>query len=139
MSRSEEQGPIVRPYVRKHVGAARWPANGAPATHHRMPHLPHLPRRPGWKCRVCGDMDWPCPSARMLLGIEYRRNLAALGVYMAQQLTQAAEDLRRLTPANPPDGNVMYDRFMLWVRRKGPLGPDHPNLENGPEKGPERP
>ncbi|MEU3455436.1 hypothetical protein ABZ671_17825 [Micromonospora sp. NPDC006766] len=65
----------------------------------------------------------------MLLGIEYRRNLATLGIYMAQQLLQAAEDLRRLTPANPPNGNLMYERFMSWIRRKGPLGPDRPDLE----------
>ncbi|MEV1328916.1 hypothetical protein AB0J20_04985 [Micromonospora costi] len=66
----------------------------------------------------------------MLLGIEYRRDLAALGVYMAQQLQAATDDLRRLDTSNPPQPNALYERFLSWIRTKGPMGPDHPMAQD---------
>nr|WP_243709731.1 hypothetical protein [Micromonospora sp. 15K316] len=90
------------------------------------PHRPHLPRRPLWRCRVCPDLDWPCPPARLLLAVEYRRNLAGLAVYMGQQLAAALEDLGRLDTGGPPDGNALYERFMTWIARKREVPLDRP-------------
>ncbi|WP_175649155.1 hypothetical protein [Micromonospora avicenniae] len=63
-------------------------------------------------------MDWPCPPARLLLAVEYRRNLAGLAVYLGQQLAVAMEDLGRLDTGSPPNGNALYERFITWIERK---------------------
>lgn len=103
-------------YSRPYVLPARTESRRHPAQ--LDPHRPHLPRRPLWVCRVCPDMDWPCPPARLLLAVEYRRNLAGLAVYMGQQLAAAMEDLGRLDTGSPPDGNALYERFITWIERK---------------------
>ncbi|SCE67615.1 hypothetical protein GA0074695_0230 [Micromonospora viridifaciens] len=69
----------------------------------------HLPVRPGWGCAACGH-DWPCPDRRRRLLREYAGNRAALGIYLALQLADAAADLRHLS------GNALHARFLGWLR-----------------------
>lgn len=75
---------------------------------------PHVPRRPGWQCRVC-ETDWPCLTARGLLRIEYHADLVALRVYLGLQLYEAIEDLYRLHPDARPDPAKLHGRFLAWV------------------------
>ncbi|MGV9212581.1 hypothetical protein ACTFTM_12050 [Micromonospora sp. RB23] len=77
----------------------------------------HLPRRPSWLCRVCAA-PWPCPSARMLLRVEYRANRVNLSVYMAGMLFDATADLMKLNPEPGPDPGELFDRFLAWTSRE---------------------
>ncbi|MET7750169.1 hypothetical protein [Micromonospora sp. NPDC005367] len=79
-------------------------------------------------------MDWPCPPARLLLAVEYRRNLAGLAVYMGQQLAAAMADLERLDTGNPPAGNALYERFITWIERKREVPVSRPRVagQGGP-------
>ncbi|MEE6257849.1 hypothetical protein [Plantactinospora sonchi] len=74
----------------------------------------HLPRRPNWRCRVCGT-DWPCLAARSLLPLEYLRDRVGLSVYLATMLQEAMTDLHRLNPELGPDPARMYARFLGWA------------------------
>ncbi len=70
--------------------------------------------RPLWLCRVCAAA-WPCPPARLLLTLEYRRDRVALSVYLASQLFDATADLIKLNP-NPALTPVeLFDRFLAWT------------------------
>ncbi len=77
---------------------------------------PHAPMRPLWLCRVCAAA-WPCPPARLLLTMDYRRDRAGLPVYMAGMLFDAARDLMKLTPSQPPTPEELFDRFLAWTAR----------------------
>ncbi|MEH1164501.1 hypothetical protein V6V47_03845 [Micromonospora sp. CPCC 205539] len=75
---------------------------------------PHLPMRPLWLCRVCAAA-WPCPPARLLLTMEYRRDRVALSVYMAGQLFDATADLITLNPNPAPTPVELFERFLAWT------------------------
>ncbi|MBB4749268.1 putative metal-binding protein [Actinoplanes lobatus] len=72
----------------------------------------HLPERPAWLCRRCGE-PWPCPPAKTDLLHEYRDFRSLLMIYLAAQHWQASEDLtaRSEIPAN------LHTRFLSWARR----------------------
>ncbi|MDG4798581.1 hypothetical protein [Micromonospora sp. WMMD1082] len=74
----------------------------------------HLPQRPGWSCRVC-SAAWPCPTARMLLRIEYGPDRVGLSVYLAGMLFDATGDLLRRADCPPPTPMELFDRFLAWT------------------------
>ncbi|MFG3709172.1 flavin reductase [Micromonospora sp. NPDC047670] len=76
----------------------------------------HVPTRPTWRCRACG-IAWPCSAAKLRLLGEYRHDQAALTVYLATLLAEAAEQLARLDPGVDPAG--LADRFITWARARG--------------------
>lgn len=69
----------------------------------------HSPQRPVWTCAADG-LDWPCGDARARLLAEFDGAPTSLGLYMAAQFTDAAQDLPHV-----PAGHL-YDRFLCWVR-----------------------
>ncbi|NYF57745.1 hypothetical protein [Micromonospora purpureochromogenes] len=77
---------------------------------------PHVPMRPLWLCRVCAAA-WPCPPARLLLGMEYRRDRVGLSVYMAGCLFDATADLIKLNPNPAPSPADLFERFLAWTAR----------------------
>ena len=83
----------------------------------------HLAARPIWLCRACGR-PWPCDAARSSLLAEYARDRVALSIYLAQSLYEAADDLARLHPDQPPDPAELFDRFVGWPARRTPIRPD---------------
>ncbi|MEW2143393.1 hypothetical protein AB0869_11310 [Micromonospora vinacea] len=92
------------------------PSPNESLAHHRQRRAvrPHTPMRPLWLCRVCATA-WPCPPARLLLILEYRRDQVALSVYMASQLFDATADLLKLNPGPAPDPRALFDRFLAWT------------------------
>ncbi|TDC78254.1 flavin reductase [Micromonospora sp. KC606] len=77
--------------------------------------IPHLPMRPLWRCRNCGA-PWPCQPARLSLLVEYRNDRTALLVYLAQQMTEARDQLTQL---NPDQHTELTERFLAWARPRG--------------------
>lgn len=84
----------------------------------RLPHpnpgdpaadRPHLPMRPLWGCDTC-RAEWPCPSARAALLIEYRDNTVALRVYLSALMAEADAQLSQVNRASD-----LYRRFMSWA------------------------
>ncbi|BCJ41844.1 hypothetical protein GCM10010168_75320 [Actinoplanes ianthinogenes] len=67
----------------------------------------HLPARPSWDCRVCGD-PWPCEPARARLVGEHGQ--VKLAVLMWDFLEEAARDMPH-TPASD-----LFDRFLRWTQ-----------------------
>lgn len=91
----------------------------------RLPsHRPHIAQRPLWLCKVCTD-PWPCEPARLLLLMEYRRDMIALSIYMGGLLHDAVGDLIRLHPGTPPNSAELFDRFLDWTNPRRPR-PDLP-------------
>ncbi|WP_435794889.1 hypothetical protein [Micromonospora zamorensis] len=90
------------------------PSHDRPPLSNLHPVHQHLPRRPSWLCRVCAA-TWPCPSARMLLRVEYGTDRVALSIYMASQLFDATADLLRLNPEPAPDPPELFTRFLAWT------------------------
>lgn len=70
----------------------------------------HLPVTPGWTCGTCGA-EWPCATKRRRLLEEFRRDRAALGVYLASCLAAASDELRRVPVS------VLQQRFTGWLPR----------------------
>jgi hypothetical protein len=68
----------------------------------------HEPTRPTWRCVECG-LDWPCPSARRRMSVDYYHSRTALGLYLTAYMFDAMRDLRLL-----PAGE-MYERFIGWI------------------------
>jgi hypothetical protein len=66
----------------------------------------HIPDRPSWRCRSCGD-PWPCDQARDQLAA--RMDKVALATHMWAQLDHAFDD----QPIGPPA--EMFDRFIHWT------------------------
>ncbi|MEU0550383.1 hypothetical protein [Micromonospora sp. NPDC005979] len=92
-------------------------SNGSPThPHQRRVIRPHTPMRPLWLCRVCAAA-WPCPPARLLLTMQYRRDRVGLSVYLASQLFEATADLLKLNPDALPDPRELFDRFVAWTAR----------------------
>jgi hypothetical protein len=69
----------------------------------------HVPQRPGWECRACGQA-WPCPVAKRCLQIEYTAEPVNVALYAAAQHAAAVVDL----PGEP--AGEMYARFVGWLR-----------------------
>lgn len=86
------------------IGAARHEGNTSSSDE-------HLPWRPRWGCRQCGQA-WPCDPAKDVLLAEARRSSrTAVLVYLGICLHDAAPDLVRGTAT--PD---LYERFVAWAR-----------------------
>ncbi|MEH0986135.1 hypothetical protein [Micromonospora sp. CPCC 205556] len=76
----------------------------------------HLPLRPLWLCRRCGQ-PWPCGRARLVLVAEYRDNTVGLFLYLAGLLYEAIDDLHQLNPSAGGDVKGLFDRFLGWPAR----------------------
>ncbi|GIJ36617.1 hypothetical protein [Micromonospora sediminimaris] len=76
----------------------------------------HLPMRPLWLCRRCGQ-PWPCGAAKLALVAEYRDMSVSLILYLASCLHDAIDDLHRLNPSVTGNAADMYDRFLGWPAR----------------------
>jgi hypothetical protein len=70
----------------------------------------HLPERPTWECKSCGD-QWPCGPAREGLLGEYATDPVALAIRMWGHL----EDYSMDAGAGPLQG--AWNRFLSWTRR----------------------
>jgi hypothetical protein len=66
----------------------------------------HLPARPSWDCRVCGQ-PWPCVPAREKLSRE--RGRVEIAVLMWDYIEEAARDM----PQSP--ASELFDRFLRWT------------------------
>lgn len=77
----------------------------------------HLPLRPLWLCRQCGQ-PWPCGAAKLALLAEYQDNRVSLFLYLAGRLHEAIDDLHRLNPAETGTAAGMFDRFLGWPARR---------------------
>lgn len=69
----------------------------------------HLPARPAWTCRVCGDA-WPCVTRRRELLGEYDGALVSLTLYLVGLFADACVDL----PA--AEAGALHQRFLGWLR-----------------------
>lgn len=78
---------------------------------------PHVPIRPLWLCRVCAA-PWPCPPARLLLLMDFRRDRVTLSVHLAGCLFDATADLLKLNPDGVPSPKDLFDRFLGWTGRE---------------------
>ncbi|MFD0784010.1 hypothetical protein ACFQZ8_08790, partial [Micromonospora azadirachtae] len=76
----------------------------------------HLPMRPLWLCRRCGQ-PWPCGGAKLALLAEYREVPVSLFLYLASCLHDAIDDLHRLNPSVTGSAADMFDRFLGWPAR----------------------
>ena len=78
-----------------------------------MPEGPgeHLPERPSWDCRKCGQ-TWPCANAKADLLCEYLVSPTALLVYLASRKWEAFHDFSA-SGVVPTD---LDGRFVGWVR-----------------------
>ncbi|WP_412745631.1 hypothetical protein [Krasilnikovia sp. MM14-A1004] len=74
----------------------------------------HIPNRPTWSCRACGE-PWPCATARTELLAEFQAAPSALTVYLAAQMYDALTDLYGHDQRRPPG---WHDRFLAWARRR---------------------
>ncbi|ATO17822.1 hypothetical protein O7600_25130 [Micromonospora sp. WMMA1998] len=77
---------------------------------------PHVPMRPLWLCRRCGQ-PWPCGAAKIVLLAEYQNASVSLFLYLAGCLHKAIDDLHRLNPSVTGSAGDMYDRFLGWPAR----------------------
>ncbi|TYB96321.1 hypothetical protein FXF53_22370 [Micromonospora sp. WP24] len=80
------------------------------------PPSEHLPLRPLWLCRVCGQ-PWPCGRAKLALLTSYQGSRLNLLLYLAGCLHEAIDDLHRLNPSTTGDVRKLFDRFLGWPVR----------------------
>ncbi len=64
----------------------------------------HLPRRPSWECRACGE-PWPCQPACTILDAQYRDAPGSRHTYLTDMAAVAAFDLRSDGGATAPAVN----------------------------------
>lgn len=76
----------------------------------------HLPLRPLWLCRVCGQ-PWPCGRAKLALLTSYQDSRLNLLLYLSGRLHEAIDDLHRLNPSTTGDVRDLFDRFLGWPAR----------------------
>jgi hypothetical protein len=76
----------------------------------------HLPLRPLWLCRRCGQ-PWPCGEAKLALVAEYGNSPVNLFLYLAGCLHDAIDDLHRLHPSDTGTTAGIFDRFLGWPAR----------------------
>lgn len=94
-----------------------------PSAHRTAPPaVEHLPLRPLWLCRRCGQ-PWPCGAARLALVAEYQDNPVSLFVYLAGCMHDAIDDLHRLRPSETGSVADMFDRFLGWATRHTGIRP----------------
>jgi len=74
-----------------------------------MGDVEHVPDRPSWDCRACGE-QWPCAPAQGALLVEFAGFLSVLRIYMSAQLGSAVDEIPEPVPVD------LYDRFMAWTR-----------------------
>ncbi|MFB9234071.1 hypothetical protein ACFFWC_00745 [Plantactinospora siamensis] len=77
----------------------------------------HLPLRPLWLCRACGQ-PWPCGRAKLALLTCYQDSRLNLLIYLAGLLHEAIDDLHRLHPSTTGDVRDLFDRFLGWPARR---------------------
>lgn len=75
---------------------------------------PHLPLRPVWLCKRCGQ-PWPCAGARLALIAEYAEDRISMSVYLCGQLYEAAADLHRLNADEALSPQALFARFIGWA------------------------
>ncbi|WP_431728930.1 hypothetical protein [Verrucosispora sp. TAA-831] len=80
------------------------------------PSRPHLPMRPLWLCRRCGQ-PWPCGAAKVALLAGYRDSPVSLFLCLASCLHDAIDDLRQLHPHDTGGTADVFDRFLGWPTR----------------------
>ncbi|MFC8616608.1 hypothetical protein ACFT9M_09355 [Micromonospora purpureochromogenes] len=76
----------------------------------------HLPLRPLWLCRACGQ-PWPCGRAKLALLADYDGSRVSLFLYLAGLLHDAIDDLHKLNPSTTGSSADMFDRFLGWPAR----------------------
>jgi hypothetical protein len=76
----------------------------------------HLPLRPLWLCRACGQ-PWPCGGAKLALLASYQDGQLNLLLYLSGRLHEAIDDLHRLNPSTTGDVRDLFDRFLGWPGR----------------------
>ncbi|GAA2185236.1 flavin reductase [Micromonospora lupini] len=75
----------------------------------------HRPLRPSWRCPACGIL-WPCSAAKLRLLGKFREDGPGLLAHLAQLQEEAAADLTKLNPSNPPAN--LADRFVGWAKAR---------------------
>ncbi len=78
-----------------------------------LTELAHLPQRPAWNCRLCGE-PWPCTQCRAELRLNHGSDRAWLGMYLSLYLVDALSDLKDTAPGET------YTRFLGWLRNDEP-------------------
>lgn len=78
--------------------------------------LGHVPLRPFWLCRVCGQ-SWPCGRAKLDLLAGYQDSPLNLFIYLAGLLHEAIDDLHRLNASTTGEVRGLFDRFLGWPAR----------------------
>jgi hypothetical protein len=73
---------------------------------------PHIPSRPDWQCKSCGEA-WPCVPAKGLMLIEFAGCELTLMEYLATQCVAAIDDFRGGTHQVPKD---LFGRFLGWAK-----------------------
>lgn len=76
----------------------------------------HRMVRPLWLCRVCAG-PWPCGPARLALLREFGGDRCGLSIQMATLYVSALHDLSRLHPYDEPTPELLFQRFVGWVRQ----------------------
>lgn len=69
----------------------------------------HVPDRPGWDCRACGE-EWPCPVARQRLRQEHATDPVSVALYAAAQHAAMCVDMAELSAGE------LYVRCFGWMR-----------------------
>lgn len=94
-----------------------------PAVPARPAQPEHLPMRPLWLCRACGQ-PWPCARARLALVAEYRDDPVSLFLHLAGLLRDAIDDAHKLNPSSAGAVRDLFERFLGWsARHHGATGP----------------
>ncbi|OKI64319.1 hypothetical protein [Micromonospora sp. CB01531] len=93
----------------------------------------HLPLRPLWLCRACGQ-PWPCGRAKLDLLGSYQGSRLNLLVYLAGLLHEAIDDLYRLNPSTGGDVRDLFDRFLGWPTRNRGCHPSSTSHPQTPEE-----
>ncbi len=75
-----------------------------------MADVEHLPQRPSWECRACGD-PWPCLPAKVEIEVEHAKDPTPVGIRLHRMYRLAAWD------ADLPDAgdDALYARIVGWL------------------------
>ena len=94
-----------------------WPTDTAPGA------ALHVPGRPHWRCRKCGQ-ESPCETQRADLLAGYEGMRLSLSMLVASQFVECMSDLYTLVPGNDaPSPQELYARwfdFTAELRTGGP-------------------
>lgn len=90
----------------------------------------HLPLRPLWLCRTCGQ-PWPCGRAKLDLLVEYQGSRVSLCLYLAGLLCDAIDDLHRLNPSTTGSTAGLFERFLGWPRAPHPPAAPDNHVQTG--------